>query len=356
MAKSLSLVYCAPLSNYSILFAGFQVSRFFLICFVSLLWVSGSFATDHDVWHQSSTYEIEYIVDLEELPKDKTINLWVPLPARNMYQAVLSSRLASLQPGWTRRDVIDNRGNDIAQFFLPVHPGRSDSLHFTYIIERHPSNGTPAELSKGYDDPAQFLSPAKKIPLDGLIGSIAEEQRRKFGPTQNLLRSFYDYVYDSMTYSKEGEGWGQGDAIWACQSNYGNCTDFHSLYIGLVRSQHIPARFKIGFPLPAFESSGRHDGYHCWAEVYEAASGWLPLDASEAKKSGKRDEYFGKIPSDRIEFTQGRDIVLSDLQRGDPLNYFVYPYAETPEQIISRLPTKLLYRRITSDDSSLGSE
>lgn len=330
--------------------------RFFPIYFVCLLWTTSSVAVEHDVWHQPSTYEIDYIIDLKELPKDEAVNLWVPLPARNLYQTVLSSRSASLQPGWTRKDVTDNRGNDIAQFYLPENTDRTGSLQFTYIVERHPSIGTPAELSKGYDDPAQFLSPAKKIPLNGLIGSIAEEQRKKTGAEQNLQRTFYDYVYDSMTYSKEGDGWGQGDAIWACQSNYGNCTDFHSLYIGLVRSQRIPARFKIGFPLSASENSGRHDGYHCWAEVYDAASGWLPLDASEAKKSGNRDEYFGKIPSDRIEFTQGRDIVLSDLQRGNPINYFVYPYAETPEQIISRLPVKLLYWRIMPDDSTLGSE
>jgi transglutaminase-like putative cysteine protease len=163
-----------------------------------------------------------------------------------------------------------------------------------------------------------------------------------------LIKGFYDYVYGTMTYSKEGEGWGQGDAVWACQSKYGNCTDFHSLYIGMVRSQGIPARFKIGFPISPEKESGRHDGYHCWAEVYQEDKGWVPLDASEAKKAGMRDEYFGKLPSDRVEFSLGRDLVMSEKQRGEPINYFIYPYAESENAIINRLPVKLTYQRINN--------
>ena len=31
-----------------------------------------------------------------------------------------------------------------------------------------------------------------------------------------------------------------GDAVWACTSKYGNCTDFHSLFIGMARSPASP--------------------------------------------------------------------------------------------------------------------
>jgi len=95
----------------------------------------------------------------------------------------------------------------------------------------------------------------------------------------------------------------------------------------MLRSQGIPARFLIGFPIPDADE-GAIPGYHCWAEFHDEKRGWLPIDASEAKKKGMADAYFGTIPNDRIEFTAGRDIVLSPPQRGEPLNYFVYPYAE----------------------------
>ena len=95
----------------------------------------------------------------------------------------------------------------------------------------------------------------------------------------------------------------------------------------MARSQGIPARFEIGFPVPP-EGKGEIPGYHCWARAYSRTSGWVPLDASEAKKAGKMYEYLGYLPGNRIHFTTGRDLVLEPAQAGEPLNYFIYPYAE----------------------------
>src|SRR5437763_451579 len=82
----------------------------------------------------------------------------------------------------------------------------------------------PLELLKGKELPADPMGKAKVI---------------------------YDVVNAHMRYSKEGKGWGRGDAVWACDSKYGNCSDFHSLFLSLARSQGVPAKFEIGFPLPA---------------------------------------------------------------------------------------------------------
>jgi hypothetical protein len=68
--------------------------------------------------------------------------------------------------------------------------------------------------------------------------------------------------------------------IYACEVGRGNCTDFHSLFIGLARAAGIPARFVMGFPLPVGQSEGGITGYHCWAEFYDEGLGWVPLDAS----------------------------------------------------------------------------
>ena len=53
------------------------------------------------------------------------------------------------------------------------------------------------------------------------------------------------------------------------------------------------------------------------------------MDASEAwKHPEKRDYFFGANDENRVLFTVGRDIQLEPAQQGDPLNYFIYPYAE----------------------------
>jgi len=132
-----------------------------------------------------------------------------------------------------------------------------------------------------------------------------------------------------MSYDKSGQGWGRGDIYWACDIKRGNCTDFHALFTGLNRAVGIPARFSIGFPIPPDRGEGEIGGYHCWASFWLPGYGWVPVDASEAKKHpDKREYFFGAHDENRVEFSRGRDIVLSPKQDGEPLNYFVYPYVE----------------------------
>jgi transglutaminase-like putative cysteine protease len=141
-------------------------------------------------------------------------------------------------------------------------------------------------------------------------------------------RALFDVVYDHMSYGKGVAGWGRGDATWACDSRSGNCTDFHSLFIALARSEGLPARFEVGFGLPPKKGKGEVAGYHCWAKV-KVGTGWLPLDVSEPKKLGlPRGDYFGRLPPNRVAFSTGRDITLEPKQDGPPLNFFIDPYVE----------------------------
>jgi transglutaminase-like putative cysteine protease len=185
--------------------------------------------------------------------------------------------------------------------------------------------GKPLELLKG-----------KEVPRDQLAAA----------------RMFYDVVNKHMRYSKEGTGWGRGDAVWACDSGYGNCSDFHSLFISLARSQKIPAKFEIGFPLPEKRGSGEVPGYHCWAKFRPGGKGWVPVDISEANKNPKmRNYYFGNLTEDRVAFSTGRDIDLVPKQDGEPLNFFVYPYVEVdgkayPQEKIQR---KFSYKDLDGD-------
>jgi transglutaminase-like putative cysteine protease len=142
-------------------------------------------------------------------------------------------------------------------------------------------------------------------------------------------RAIYDYVFTTMRYDMTGTGWGRGDVLYACDTKKGNCTDFHSLFIAMARSQGIPARFEIGFSLPPDTHLGEIAGYHCWSDFFEPQHGWIPVDISEAwKHQEKRDYFFGAHDTNRVQFTMGRDLRLSPSQDGPPLNYFVYPYVE----------------------------
>jgi len=176
---------------------------------------------------------------------------------------------------------------------------------------------------------ARFLEPDRLVPVTGIPAQLAAQETKGATTPIEKAKAIYEYVFRTMKYDKSGNGWGHGDTLWACDSKYGNCTDFHSVFIAMARAEKIPARFQIGFPLPADKHSAEVPGYHCWAEFYLDSTGWVPVDISEAwKHQEKHDYFFGAHDVNRVQFTEGRDLKLAPAQEGPPLNYFVYPYVE----------------------------
>jgi transglutaminase-like putative cysteine protease len=184
----------------------------------------------------------------------------------------------------------------------------------------------------------QDLQPDVLVPVTGVPADLAAKVTQGLIQPLDKAHAIYDYVFTTMRYDKTGTGWGHGDVLYACDAKRGNCTDFHSLFIAMARSQGIPARFEIGFPLPPDKPSAEIAGYHCWSDFWIDGKGWIPVDISEAwKHPEKRDYFFGSHDVNRIQFSMGRDLRLNPRQEGKPLNYFVYPYVEVDGQEFSNV-------------------
>jgi transglutaminase-like putative cysteine protease len=285
-------------------------------------------------------------------------HLWIPLPQADAYQDVRDLHIDS--PVWYSQGRDAEYGNKFAVFTPTAEQaaaGFDVTLRFTAVRREHKvalDAGALKNVSASTPrDPSlqRYLEPDKLVPLNGTIAELAKEHTAGDTTQIEKARHIYDYVLATMRYDKSGEGWGRGDAVWACTSKRGNCTDFHSLFIGMMRSSGIPARFEIGFPLPEGKTGGDIAGYHCWAEFYLAGVGWVPVDASEAwKNAAKRDYFFGAHDTNRVFFTYGRDIRLSPDQKGDPLNYFIYPYAETNGQPVKNIQTHFSFRDVSAGE------
>jgi transglutaminase-like putative cysteine protease len=169
------------------------------------------------------------------------------------------------------------------------------------------------------------------VPINDKFKTIATKAVEGRKSDLEKGRALYDYVLSQMKYDKSGDRWGRGDAVYACDVKTGNCTDFHALFIALVRSIKIPARFAIGFTIPTDKKEDAISGYHCWAE-FLADGKWIPVDISEAWKEKASAEtvayYFGHHPSNRFEVSRGRDITPADKNEDGPINFAVHPYAE----------------------------
>lgn len=284
----------------------------------------------------SREFDFTYSVSLPTLPTNtKSLRIWIPVATTNRHQKVRLLKVSGTVP---LRITRESQYGDSMAYAEVRHPGFTN-LHFTliYHIRRlEYSVGSFRQLMNENNDPAQvapsfarFLRPNRLVPIDGEIKRIAD--RATAGRRGEIAKAhaIYDYVFHHMRYDKTGTGWGHGNAVWACDAKHGNCTDFHSLFIGMMRAEHIPARFVIGFPLPPGKSEGTIPGYHCWAEFYVANKGWVPVDISEAwLNPSKYGFFFGSVDSNRVRFSAGRDITLAPKQSGAPVNYFVYPYVE----------------------------
>ena len=273
----------------------------------------------------------------------KQLRVWIPLAHSDQFQTV---KVTKINGDVQLKKTHENRfGNQMLyasapsstaerdyQFSVDYDVVRRERLTLTDADREMSEEPAASKLDGGKVMPAalkQYLAPDKLVPVSGAPAEIAAKTTA--GRTGNLqgARAIYDYVFANMKYDKSGTGWGRGDSLWACDAKRGNCTDFHSLFISMARSQNIPSRFEIGFPLPGANHSGEITGYHCWAEFYLNGRGWIPVDISEAwKDPAKKDYFFGAHDANRIQFTMGRDLVLSPAQNGEPLNYFVYPYVE----------------------------
>ncbi len=281
----------------------------------------------------SRHFTFHYGFTVKEVPAGERLRIWFPAAHSDEYQEI---RVISATGDLPLKKTHESRfGNEI--YYADASKAKPGDLHFevVYDVVRH------EHLTLGLNHPrlenvslsekqrSQYLGPDKLVPITGRPAELAAQVTA--GKTSQLdkARAIYDYVFDNMRYDKTGTGWGHGDVLWACDSKRGNCTDFHSLFISMARSQGIPARFEIGFPLPSDKQSSEIAGYHCWAEFFNPQNGWIPVDISEAwKHPEKKDYFFGAHDTNRVQLSVGRDLKLNPPQQGDPLNYFIYPYVE----------------------------
>lgn len=281
------------------------------------------------------TFEFIYRVRLPEL--SGAAQLWIPLARSDDYQSVEVVKITAPSAG---RELEERRYGNKVLFITAAPEDSGKTVEIEYRVRRVEQSPYPV----GNSPPHVHLEPERLVPDDATFHVIAREAIQ--GKTTDLMRAraLYDHVIDQVRYARYGSGWGQGDAVYACDARSGNCTDFHAYFIALARAVNIPARFAIGAAIPSERDEGGIDGYHCWAEFY-ADGRWWPVDVSEAdKNSSLATYYFGHQPANRIELSRGRDLVVEPGPASGPINFLAFPVLEVEgERVEAR--TEFLFRR-----------
>lgn len=300
--------------------------KFLLISLVFCLFLPLAFAKIP----KSRSIELDYEVLIKDIPSKTTeLKIWLPYPPETPFQKVEE---VSVFPEETTLLTYDNTYHNKIIYGYFKSPSNSLNLRVSYKVRRyeysrHFSQRLPTQPDSK-EDLSKYLISNRLMIVSPEIKRMAEDITKGKNTTIEKARAIYDYVFENVSYDKTIPGWGQGDTKRVCIIKAGNCTDFHSLFVSLARGCGIPAKFVMGFSIPK-EKEGEIQGYHCWAEFYDQELGWVPVDVSDAwKDKSKKEYYFGNLNEDRIEFSQGRDIVLEPPTHSEPLNYFIYPYVE----------------------------
>ena len=218
----------------------------------------------------SRSFEFTYTVTVPALPAASApLRVWIPMPDHDAYQKISD---LSIEAPVDHTIEQAEFGDEFAVFVVNAQQASAPfdivlRFHATRYEHRVPlatntslgvtGNGKPADPETKLML-AHWLQPDRLVPTNGVIAELAQQNTVGATDTLDKAHKIYEYVVSTMRYDKTGEGWGHGDAIWACTAKRGNCTDFHSLLIGMMRASGIPARFEIGFPLPADKTACRY--------------------------------------------------------------------------------------------------
>ncbi len=127
---------------------------------------------------------------------------------------------------------------------------------------------------------ARFLLPTNRI-QSGDPGIARLAAALPGTRTLDVIRAGLGLVSRSVTYDPalakaitEGTA-SPKDALTVLREGTGTCSEYASLFVALMRSRGIPARYVVGL---LYTPENDTDFLHAWAECYLPGHGWLGVD------------------------------------------------------------------------------
>ncbi len=206
------------------------------------------------------------------------LRVWMPLPMNTQRQKRIkildTSHEAYLSQGESEHNTI---------YFQAPAGAPGDTTHFEYTAsfdtkgeyfspEYILANLKPYKKKSGlYKEYTSFEAP-HIVRLDTLAKAIAGDETNPF----LLSERVYDYIVHNYPWAGARE-YSTIPCIpeYVIDSKHGDCGQVALLYISLMRTLGIPARWESGWMLHPGEKN-----LHDWAEVYFEGVGWVPVDPS----------------------------------------------------------------------------
>jgi len=284
---------------------------------------------------------ITVTVDLNAPAGAKQVRLWIPYPMSDEYQRITD---VAVQGNYSSMGVYrEGRYGASILFAEWDAPAPKRTMTYSFRVMRKEASAKDCSATEhpvSREEFSLYLSPTRRGPTDGGVAALAARITKGKTSVREKARAIYDWIVENMHRDPTVKGCGLGEVTALLASLGGKCADIHSVFVALARAAGVPAREIFGLRLPPGQEGDITGWQHCWAEFYLPGTGWVPVDPADVRKAilarkisleearPLREYYFGAVDERRVEFGTGRDLVLTPSQAGEPLNYFMYPYAE----------------------------
>ncbi len=192
-----------------------------------------------------------------------------------------------------RQDVVDIGTNPYAELMEDSYQyawdePRSTTLNFglNAIIE---TSNEPLPVSQKVPFPitslpgeiAYFLQPGELIDTNRDIERKAMELAAGKDDLFEVVYEVADWVTTNIEYNLTTlTATASQPSTWVYAQREGVCDEMTSLFISMLRSLGIPARFVSGVSYTNLPEFAEPWGGHGWAEVYFPGTGWVPFDVT----------------------------------------------------------------------------
>lgn len=313
------------------------MKRILFLMLLGVLSISTAFAANTGI----VTYTVTPAVQTDA----KSINVWLPYPLSDANQDVSDVRVN----GNADQTVVYR---DPASSAMYLHASWNSAtpkpeLKMSFHINSHYASLPELKDGKG-EFPVEvlpYLNASAQIPCNKeQIQSIAAEATKNRTGTLNKARGVYEWVIANTVRNPDVKGCGLGKALVTLNEakGGGKCADISAVYVAVARAAGIPTRDVYGLRTSGKDGEITGD-FHCWAEFYLPGTGWVAVDPADVRKAmlvnkleldspetAKWTEFFW-AGDDLFRIALNRDsrgVELTPRQKGETLEYFMYPYAE----------------------------
>lgn len=214
-----------------------------------------------------------------------TLNVWMPIPINSARQSEV--KLISTYP----EQYILSEYKSIHNTIYFQQPVDKDTTHFEYVMEyvvgaQYFSPEYIKKNIKPYDVSSELYKNYTKteyphIISDSLAYKIVGNEKNPFKQSELV----FDYIVKNYPWAGARE-YSTIECLpaYVLSEGHGDCGQVALLYISLMRTLGVPARWESGWMMhPEFK------GLHDWAEVYFEGIGWVPIDVSAGRYTAMTD-------------------------------------------------------------------